>query len=125
MQMTGGRAERLHWNENGTALDNMATNRFKSLCGSEDPCKRCCPDASFQLQLKCSFHESECRSLAMSEGEGGSEGGDVRLLFFFQAVILKLLLWQDNGRWECINISRGPLRARTCHAKFNSVMLLL
>ena len=66
VQMTGGRAEWLQWNENGTALDNMATNRFKSLCGSEDPSKRCCPDASFQLQLKCSFHESECRSLVVS-----------------------------------------------------------
>lgn len=103
------------------SLDSMATKRFKRQDGSEGPGTRCCPDASPPPQLKCSFHESACRSLAGSWRE--------RRLFFSElcspGCCHFFFFLPDNGRWECLDISGGLLRAWTCHTKFNSVTLRL
>ncbi|KAK5924688.1 hypothetical protein CgunFtcFv8_017279 [Champsocephalus gunnari] len=93
----------------------MATKRFKRLESSEDPDKRCYPDAS----LSAASVQVLIPSVRVSINEMFG------CLFSPRAVIFRLLLCQDNGRWECVDISRGPERARTRHAEFNGVTLLL
>lgn len=123
--MTGGRAERRPWNENGTAWTTWRQNVSRGSIVQRIQARDAIQMALFSLSWsvhsmsQCVDHWLGVRGEGVRRGFGG--GGGVRLLFSFQAVIFRLLLWQDNGRWECIDIRRGPLPARTRRAKFNSV----
>lgn len=77
------------------SLDSMATKRFKRLDGSEDPGTRCCPDACPPPQLKCSFHESACRSLGESrEGEAA---------VFLRALLPVCQTMADGNAWILVD----------------------
>lgn len=119
------RAAALEWKWHG--LDNMATTRFKRLHSSDGLAgKRCCPDASLRLQLKCSFHEP---GLSITGGElwGGVGGRAIfGLLFFCPSCDPQgSCCGRDNGRWECVDIKEAHCLHGHAMQKCNSVTLLL
>lgn len=120
-QMTGGRAERLRWNENGSAWtawrQNVSRGRMVQRAQARDAVQMPL------LHLNWSAHSMSQRvDPWLGAGERGgcfsqSSAPRAAAIFFF--------FLPDNGRWECLDISGGLLRAWTCHTKFNSVTLRL
>lgn len=121
--MTGGRAEGLHWNEKMARPGQHGDKTFQEAPEFRGPGQAMLSRCLFSASAEVFIPPARVSITGGEGGEGGREG-DVGLLFIFFSPSCDLVLWQDNGRWECTDI-RGPLRARTRHPKFSSVTLLL
>lgn len=122
VQMTGGRAERLHWNENGTAWTAWRQNVSRGSRVQRIQAGDAIQMPLFRLQLKCSFLESACRSLVVSEGEGGR----YKTAVFFPSCDLQASAlprqWQMGMcgyQQRPSSCTDTPCKVQQCHAPFS------
>lgn len=103
--MTGGRAERRGWKENGAAWTTWRQDVSRVYSVQRTRTR----DGVLKRSLRRRGRPSAL----------GGEGVVVVVgLFSPQSCDLQAF---DNGRWECLDIRRGPQRARTRRAKFSHV----